>query len=158
MSTFTISSTEKNKPLLILNGFNYTIDKSTDKKAYWKCEYARSMTCKGRVHTDLNYSTVLNDPSEHNHPPSAVNCEVRVFQEKIRSRAINTTESTQQVIHHCLRDVKDQMVARLPNFKHVKRTIQRQRIVSDLPRQDLRIGPNTTANSSKPTLDKALDH
>ena len=28
----------------------------------------------------------------------------------------------------------DQMVARLPIFKHVKRTIQRQRIVHDLPK------------------------
>ena len=56
------------------------------------------------------------------------------FQDKIRSRAVNTTESTQQVIDNCLRDVTDQMVARLPNFKHVKRTIQRQRIVHDLPK------------------------
>ena len=134
MSIFTISTTEKNKPLLILNGFSYTVDRSTDKKTYWKCEYARSITCKGRVHTDLNHSTILNDPSEHNHPPSAVKSEVRLFQDKIRSRAVNTTESTQQVIDNCLRDVTDQMVARLPNFKHVKRTIQRQRIVHDLPK------------------------
>ena len=134
MSTFTISSTEKNKPLLILNGFNYTVDRSTDKKTYWKCEYARSITCKGRVHTDLNYSTILNDPSEHNHPPSAVKSEGRLFQDKIRLRAVNTTESTQQVIDNCLRDVTDQMVARLPNFKHVKRTIHRQRMVNDLPK------------------------
>ena len=98
MSTFTLSTTEKKKPLLILNGFNYTVDRSTDKKTYWKCEYSRSITCKGRVHTDLNYSTILNDPSEHNHPPSAVKSEVRLFQDKIRSRAVNTTESTQQVI------------------------------------------------------------
>lgn len=92
------------------------------------------MTCKGRVHTDLNYSTILNDPSEHNHSPSAVKSEVRLFQEKIRSRAVATTESTQQVIDNCLRDVTDQMVARLPTFKHVKRTIQRQRILNDLPK------------------------
>jgi hypothetical protein len=56
------------------------------------------MTCKGRVHTDLIYSLILNEPSEHNHPPNAVNSEVRLFQYEIRTRAINTTESTQQVM------------------------------------------------------------
>jgi hypothetical protein len=91
------------------------------------------MTCKGRVHTDLNYSAILDEPSEHNHSPSVVNSKVRFFQDKIRSRAINTTESTQQVMDNCLRDITDQMVARLPNFELVKRTIQRQRIMNDLP-------------------------
>jgi hypothetical protein len=76
---------------------------------------------------------ILNEPSEHNHPSNVVNCEVRLFQEKICTRAINATESIQQVIDQCLRDVTDQMVARLPSFKHVKRTIQRQRIMNDLP-------------------------
>lgn len=134
MSTLRISTTEKQKPLLILNGFSYTIDKSTDKKTYWKCEYSRTIKCKGRVHTDLNHTTTLTDASEHNHPPSAVKSEVRLFQEKIRSRAVASKESTQQVIDNCLNEVSDQMVARLPNFKHVKRTIQRQRQMNDLPK------------------------
>lgn len=134
MASFTISTTEKNKPLLILNGFNYTVDKSTDKKIYWKCESSRSFKCKGRVHTDLDHSMLLSEPTEHNHPASAVNAEVRLFREKIKSRAVNTTESTQNIIDNCLSDATDQMVARLPNFKHVKRTIQRQRVVNNLPK------------------------
>ena len=96
MSTLTISTTEKQKPLLIRNGFSYTIDESTEKKTYWKCEYSRTIKCKGRVHTDLNHTTTLTDASEHNHPPSAVKSEVRLFQEKIRSRAVASKESSQQ--------------------------------------------------------------
>jgi hypothetical protein len=127
MFTFAISSTEKNKPPLILNGFHYTVTESTGKITYWKCEDSRSMTCKDRVHTDLDYSLIRNQPSQHNHPPNVVNSKVRLFQQKIHTRAINTTENTQQVMNQCLRDVTDQIVACLPNFKHVKRTIQRQR-------------------------------
>ena len=134
MSSLIISKTEKNKPLLLLNGFNYTIDRSTDKKTYWKCEYSRTVKCKGRVHTDLNQTTILSDSTEHNHPASAVNVEIRLFQENIRTRAVNTTESTQHVVDHCLSNASDQMVARLPNFKYVKRTVQRQRQKNDLPK------------------------
>lgn len=37
--------------LLILNGYNNTVDKSTDIKTYWKCEYSRSMTKRGELHS-----------------------------------------------------------------------------------------------------------
>jgi hypothetical protein len=39
-----------------------------------------------------------------------------------------------KVIDNCLTDASDQMVARLPNFKCIKRNIQRQRIQIDLPK------------------------
>lgn len=94
MSSFTISTTEKNKPLLILNGFNYTIDRTIDKKTYWKCNLCRTIKCKGRIHTDLNNSNILFENNEHNHPASAVINEVRLFEDKIRSRAAITTKST----------------------------------------------------------------
>jgi hypothetical protein len=137
MSSITIATTEKNKPLLIHNGFNYTIDRSTDTKTYWKCEYCRTIKCKGRIHTDVNFTSVLHETGVHNHPANAANSEVRLFQDKIRSRAINTNESTQNVIDNCLRNVTDQMVARLPNFKYIKRNIQRQRQQNDLPKLPL---------------------
>lgn len=73
------------------------------------------MTCKGRVHTDLNHSALLNEPSEHNHAPSIVNSEVWIFQEKIRSRAINTTDSTQKVID---RWTKLSTVEEIPGLQH----------------------------------------
>jgi hypothetical protein len=41
MSTFTLSKTERNKPLLLSKSFSYTIDKATNDKTYWKCEHAR---------------------------------------------------------------------------------------------------------------------
>ncbi|CAF3376116.1 unnamed protein product [Rotaria socialis] len=107
MSSLNIATTEKNKPLLTLNGFNYTIDR--------------------RIHTDHNHTTILLENNDHNHPASAVNNEVRLFQDKLRSRAVTTTESTQHIMDNCLNNVSDQMVARLPNLKYIKRNIQRQR-------------------------------
>ncbi|CAF1080873.1 unnamed protein product [Rotaria magnacalcarata] len=124
MSSLSIATTEKKKPLLMLNGFSYTIDRNTDKKTYWKCEYCRTIKCKGRIHTDHNHTTILLENNDHNHPASAVNNEVRLFEDKLRSRAMTTTESTQHIMDNCLNNASDQMVARLPNFKYIKRNIQ----------------------------------
>ena len=52
---------------------------------------------------------------------------------KIRDRAITCNENTQAVIDTCLTNLSDHAVARLPNFKHIKRNIQHQRVKNDLP-------------------------
>ncbi|CAF2151195.1 unnamed protein product [Rotaria magnacalcarata] len=110
MSTFTFSATEKNKPLLICKCFAYTIDKTTNDKTI------------GNVNID-----------NHNHPGNPVSTEIRIFEEKIRHRALNSNEATQNVIDYCLTNLSDHAVARLPDFKHVKRNIQNHRVKKDLP-------------------------
>ena len=110
MSTITIGTTEKNKPLLMYNAFNYTIDRISDTKVYWKCQYSRIFQCKRRIHTDVNSTNILHEAATHNHSAHA---DIRLFQDKIPSRAMNNNESTE----NCLRNVSDQMMARLTNFK-----------------------------------------
>ncbi|CAF1284973.1 unnamed protein product [Rotaria sordida] len=134
MSTFTLSTTQKNKPLLLCNGFTYTIDKINNDKTYWKCEHARTMKCKGRVHTNCINTIILNETDNHNHLGSAVSSEIRIFEEKIRVRAVNCNETTQTIIENCLTNLPDEAVARLPNFKHIKRNIQHHRLKNDLPK------------------------
>ncbi|CAF0961485.1 unnamed protein product [Rotaria sordida] len=70
MSTFTLSTSQKNKSLLLSKGFSYIIDKTTIDKTYWKCEHARKRKCKGRVHTDYINTTLLYDNDNHNHSES----------------------------------------------------------------------------------------
>ena len=113
MSTITITTIEKNKPLLMYNAFNYTIDRTSDTKVYWKCQYSRTIKCKRRIHTDVNYTNILHEAATHNHSASAAHADI---QDKIPSRAVNNNESTE----NCLRNVSDQMVARLPTFNDNK--------------------------------------
>lgn len=82
MSTFTLTTTKRNKPLLPCNGFSYTVDKITEEKTYWKCEQARTIKCKGRVHTNVINTLLLNENNNHNHPGNSVSCEIRLFEEK----------------------------------------------------------------------------
>jgi hypothetical protein len=102
MSIFTLSKTERNKPLLLSKGFSYTIDKATNDKAYWKWKHARTIECKGRVHTNIINTIILHENDNHNRPGNALSTEIRLFEEKIRDRAINFNETTQTVINSCL--------------------------------------------------------
>jgi hypothetical protein len=45
----TLSKTSKNAPLLIYNGYSYTIDRKSETKLLWKCEYSRKYFCHGRL-------------------------------------------------------------------------------------------------------------
>ncbi|CAF4554165.1 unnamed protein product, partial [Rotaria sp. Silwood2] len=119
MSTFTLSTTQKNKPLLLSKGFSYIIDKITIDKTYWKCEHARKLKCKGRIHTNYINTILLYENDNHNHSGNAVSVEIRIFEEKVRDRAINSNETTQAVIDNCLTNLSDYAVARLPDFKHI---------------------------------------
>ena len=102
------------------NGFHYTIDRTLDTKVYWKCEYCKAVKCKGKIYTDVNFTNILHEAATHSHPVSAAHGDVRLSQDKIRSRAMNNNESTKNVIDNCLRNVSDQMVTRFPNSKYIK--------------------------------------
>ncbi|CAF3766473.1 unnamed protein product [Rotaria sp. Silwood1] len=94
MSTFTTSSTPRNKSLLLSKGFSYIIDKVTIDKTYWKCEHARKPKCKGRVHSNYINSILLNENDKHNHNDNGVSIEIRIFyKKKVRDRAINSNEN-----------------------------------------------------------------
>ncbi|CAF5027802.1 unnamed protein product [Rotaria sp. Silwood1] len=110
MSTFILSKTQRSKPLLLCNGLNYTIDKTTDDKIYWKYEFARTLKCKGRVHTNSLNTIISHETNNHNHLGNAVSSEIRIFEEKIRDRTINYNESTQTIIDNCLTNLSDSTV------------------------------------------------
>ncbi|CAF4820499.1 unnamed protein product, partial [Rotaria sp. Silwood2] len=133
MSTFTLSTTQRNKPLLLCKGFVYTIDKTNNDKTFWKCEYSRTGKCKGRIHINCIKTAILYETDNHKHPGNAVSSEIRVSEGKIRVRAANCNETTQSVIDNCLTNLPDEVVARPPEFKHIKRNIQYQRAKNDLP-------------------------
>jgi hypothetical protein len=117
MASLTMPTTERDKTLLILNGFIYMTDGSTKRETYWKLEYCRTIKCKVRVHINLSCKLILSKITEHNHPASSLHKGVRLLQDNILSRAIHTTESTQCSLDHFLNNVSDQIITRRPSFK-----------------------------------------
>ena len=60
MSTSNLTTTQRNKSLLLCKGFCYTIDKTTDDKIYWKCKFVRMLKCKGQIHTSSINTIILH--------------------------------------------------------------------------------------------------
>ena len=132
MSTFKLSTTQRNKPLLLCKGFCDTIDKIAGDKIYWKCEFVRTLKCKGRVHPNSINTMIFRENNDHDHLVNAVLSEVQLFEEKIRDPVVNYNESTHAVIDNCLDNLSDDTVARIPKFKHIKKNIQNLRHKNNL--------------------------
>ena len=62
---------------------------------------------------------ILHENNNHNHLGNVLSSGVRLFEEKIRDRAVNYNESTQTVIDNCLDNLSDDTIARIPKFKHI---------------------------------------
>ena len=84
-----------------------------------KCEFVRTLKCKGRIHTNSINTIIWHENNDHNHLGYAVSSKVRLFEEKIHDRAVNYNESTQTVIDNCLDNLSDDTVARISKFKHI---------------------------------------
>ncbi len=79
-----LSKTSKNAPLLISNGYSYTIDRKSETKILWKCEYSRKYACHGRLHTKLNYEFIKTVGEQENHTGNP-GCEAtRKYYERLR--------------------------------------------------------------------------
>ncbi|CAF1333805.1 unnamed protein product [Rotaria sordida] len=87
-----------------------------------------------RVHNDYINTTLLYENDNHNHSGNAVSIEIRILEGKVCDRAINSNEATKAVIDNCLTNLSDYAVARLPDFKHIKRNIQNRHEQNDLPK------------------------
>ncbi|CAF4936902.1 unnamed protein product, partial [Rotaria socialis] len=65
---------------------------------------------------NCTHTTLLHEDDNHNHPGNPVSTEIRIFEGKIRHRALNSSEATQNVIDYCLTNLSDHAAARLPDF------------------------------------------
>lgn len=58
----------KKKPMIIINGYAYYLNKRTEHTTYWLCKsYYRKCKCNAKVKT--SGSKAANITNQHNHPP-----------------------------------------------------------------------------------------
>jgi len=123
--TLTISKTNKGKPLLILNGFTYIIERIKDVEAEsyaWRCTKYTERECRARVHTCQG--KVLKSSENHNH--SAVHGEigVRVVTARLKNEAKETTKSTAEILCSATEGLSLEVVSSLPKLNSLKKKVQ----------------------------------
>ena len=101
MATIANNGTTKNKPRLVYEGMSYIMDRTTETKTYWRCIKFSSDQCRSRLHTCISTNAILKPPTEHICKVNGTTSELRLFNEQIAYRAINTQEAPDAIITHC---------------------------------------------------------
>ncbi|CAF3082685.1 unnamed protein product [Rotaria sp. Silwood2] len=89
------SKTEKGKPVLIENGFDYIEERTHENKVYWRCTQCNKQKCKARLHTTNN--TICHRVGDHNHAPNPSISGIRQCRSKIRNLS-KTTITTHSIV------------------------------------------------------------
>lgn len=118
-------TSQRNREKFYENGFLYVFDKlSADEKTeFWRCEQKRH--CKARVH--IVNREVVKTINMHSHEPSAAKVSADKIVTKIKKRALETQESTCQVINECTQNTDVACQGALPNQQALKKLIRRKR-------------------------------
>jgi hypothetical protein len=82
------STTTKGKPLLIYDGYMYTLNRERTNVKYWRCQ---ERTCSATIHTDKN-DNIKSCNDNHNHLPIPESIELVELKHNIKCRVLK--EST----------------------------------------------------------------
>jgi hypothetical protein len=93
MSPITFLTSNKGKPILVIEDYVYRRNKVTSKVTYWICEVK---TCKAGVHTDSN-DQFVKLTGDHSHLPTPENLEIRKMKTVIKDRVKAETTSIGQI-------------------------------------------------------------
>lgn len=86
-------TSNKGKPLLVLNNFVYKKNKETKTKKYWVCQVNG---CSVYVHTDLQ-DAIIKAGSEHKHLPNPENMQLKDFRTKVKDRVMKETTAIAKI-------------------------------------------------------------
>ncbi|CAF0950737.1 unnamed protein product [Rotaria sp. Silwood1] len=118
------STTEKGKPVLIENGFDYIQERTHENKVYWRCTQCNKQKCKARLHTTNN--TICHRIGDHNHAPNPSISGIRQCRSEIRDLS-KTTMATHSIVATSIGTASTAVLSQLPPINNFKRTICRQR-------------------------------
>lgn len=116
------TTSQKNRTVLIFNGFRYRRDKAHQNSVSWRC---CKSGCKGRL---ILYNDDSKKPTTaHNHAPNPAEVDASLAKGSIREQARKTYTSPRAIIQASTSNISDEASVYLPNYDATRRTIQRQR-------------------------------
>lgn len=109
----------------IESGFSYVFDKNSANgvTSFYRCE--QKDRCKARIH--VQDGLVTKRIHHHSHEPTPAKIEVDVTKTRIKERAVESQESTAQIINHCLNNLSQAALASMPRTDALRKVVRRQR-------------------------------
>ena len=117
--TISFLTTNKGKPLLILDQYMFKCNKTTSWKKYWIC---CEVDCDIYVHTDLK-DQFISISGDHDHVAQPDVLETKVLREKMKNRILSETTSITKIYDEELTkaQLSDEVAAEFPTI-HEYRT------------------------------------
>jgi hypothetical protein len=112
---------------LIYNGFIFRRERISPNKTFWKCvenykrQNGRELRCKGRCQTSND--EVIYHSDNHNHVPNTTEMKVKRIQHEIKQRAVEVSETPQQILAVSTSTQSNSVKAALPSIPAMKRII-----------------------------------
>ena len=139
--------TERGSRMVMKYGYTYVFQKTlaNDVKCY-ECFLSRKGQCKAKIKLSTE-DAFLNQLNEHTHPPSQTRVEATKIKERIKDRAGNTNDTSQQMLGAELRNVSKATAVALTSLNNMRCNIRRQRDDHNMPavpqrREDIPVRPN----------------
>ena len=125
--------TEKGKRLLMKDGYMYAFQKTlaNDVKCY-ECVLCRKGECKAKIKLTPE-DNFLNQLNEHTHLLSQTKIEVKKVKARVKERAENTNDTSQQILGAELQNINESTSVNLPALNNMRRNIHRQRGQNNMP-------------------------
>ncbi|CAF2082655.1 unnamed protein product [Rotaria magnacalcarata] len=117
-------SSVKGKPMILHEGYIYTVERTTKTKSIFRC---KNRDCKARCHTSLSMDAFLSRPTSHCRAPQPDSVPAIQLKNEIKAHAAITDESTSSIIHSVLRTYPLSAAGQLPKNESLMLMIQRQR-------------------------------
>ncbi|CAF3647696.1 unnamed protein product [Rotaria socialis] len=95
------TTTSKDRPLMILDGYLYNRDRRTYTKTYWRCENQKSLNCHYRLHTCNSTSTethILILKQTGTHSTSCNRDLIKITLRKFRKDVLDRTKRPDRVL------------------------------------------------------------
>ncbi|CAF2117211.1 unnamed protein product, partial [Rotaria magnacalcarata] len=116
----------KGKPMILHEGYIYTVERTTTTKLIFRCQ---NRDCKARCHTNLSMDAFISQPTSHSHAPQPERVPAIQLKNDIKARAVITDEPTSSIIHSALRTYPLSAAGELPRNEALMLMIRRQRTV-----------------------------
>ena len=133
--------------MVIKEGYTYVFQKTlaNDIKCQ-ECFLRRKGQCKAKIKLSAD-DAFLNQLNEHSHPPSQTRVEATNIKARIKDRAGNTNDTSQQILGAEVRNFNDATAVALLFLNNIRRNIHHQRDDHNMPgvpqrREDIPFLPN----------------
>ena len=123
--------------MLIKDGYTYVFQKTlANDIKYYECFLRRKGQCKENIKLSAD-DAFLNQLNEHTHPPPLPPSQTRVeatkIKARIKDRAGNTNDTSQQTLGAELQNVSEAAAVALHSLNNMRSNIRRQRDDHNMP-------------------------